>query len=135
MMNDLIGGQIMVAFGDGGASPPQVRAGKVIALAAAGTTRSPALPEVPTFDEQGLKFIADSWYGIFAPSQLPSLIALRLNNAFKKILTAADHRETLASFGLVAHPSSSDGFKQTLQRDIALWTKVAHDANIQADSN
>lgn len=134
MINDLVGGQIVVAFGDGGASPPQVKAGKIIALAAAGTKRSPALPEVLTFDEQGIKFIADSWYGIFGPARMPPGIVTRLNEELKKILAQGDSITTLASFGLVAQSSSPAEFKQLVQRDIALWTKVAREANIQADS-
>ena len=134
MINDLIGGQIVVAFGDGGASPPQVKAGKIIALAAAGTRRSPALPDISTFDEQGIKFIADSWYGIFGPTRLPAEIVGRLSDEFRKILAQADSLSMLASFGLVAQAAGPAEFKQLVQRDIELWTKVARDANIQSES-
>ena len=134
MINDLVGGQIVVAFGDGGASPPQVKAGKIIALAAAGTRRSPALPDISTFDEQGIKFIADSWYGIFGPTRLPAEIVGRLSDEFRKILAQADSLSMLASFGLVAQAAGPAEFKQLVQRDIELWTKVARDANIQSES-
>jgi tripartite-type tricarboxylate transporter receptor subunit TctC len=134
MINDLVGGQIVVAFGDGGASPPQVKAGKIIALAAAGTSRSPALPDISTFDEQGIKFIADSWYGIFGPTRLPAEIVGRLSDEFRKILAQADSLSMLASFGLVAQAAGPAEFKQLVQRDIELWTKVARDANIQSES-
>ena len=96
---------------------PQVRAGKIRALAIGGPQRSPILPDVPTFEESGFPgFRAQTWYGIMAPAGTPRDIVSALNAEINKALDNPEFREKrITSQGLEAAPMTIDQFAEFLQ--------------------
>ena len=97
---DLLGGQITMSFDTITPVLPQVRGGKLRALAVTTLKRSPALPDVPTLDESGLKgFDLGTWFGILAPAATPGEIVTRLNTELVKIINSAEFRKKMADIG------------------------------------
>lgn len=80
MLQDLIGGQIQLAFDAGASILPQIRSGKVRLIGVASDTRSPNAPNMPTLTEQGVPaFRAVVWSGVFAPAGTPPAVIARVN--------------------------------------------------------
>lgn len=131
-LTDLIGGHVALMFNALPAVMPQVRAGKLRALALAAARRTAALPDMPTFAEAGLaNFEAGSWYGILAPAGTPREVVAKLHAETVRILALPDVRKRLASEGADAIGNSPDEFSAQIRNDIARWAKVARDARIQ----
>ena len=109
-MTDVMAGRVDMILTTGAVS--FVRSGKVRAVAVASKQRLPALPEVPTFDEAGLKgFHTDSWYGLVAPAGTPQPILDQLNTALQKALQQPEVRTQLAELGaLPAAPMTTGAF-------------------------
>jgi len=81
-------------------SLPHIAGGKLRALAVASRARLPALPDVPTFDELGVRgMFASAWYGLMAPAGTPRAIIERLNRESNAVLQSADFRKHLTDFG------------------------------------
>ena len=102
-------------------------------LAVTGTRRHPLLPDVPTFEELGYKgFDGVQWYGIVGPANMPPAIVATLNKAINDALADPTLRERLA--GEALEPMADDARRssaQYIRDDIAKWTKVAKERNIQ----
>jgi tripartite-type tricarboxylate transporter receptor subunit TctC len=95
---DLMAGHISMMLDTG--SLPHIAGGRLRALAVASKTRLPALPDVPTFEELGVRgMIASAWYGLMAPAGTPSAIIDRLNRDSNAVLQSADFRQRLTDFG------------------------------------
>lgn len=109
-MTDVMAGRVDMILTTGAVS--FVRSGKVRAIAVASKERLPALPDVPTFDQAGLKgFYTDSWYGLVAPAGTPQPILEQLNGALVKALQQPEVRTQLAELGaLPAKPMSTGEF-------------------------
>ncbi len=129
---DILGGQTQAMFPGLAAALPHIRAGKVKPLAVTGTQRHRLLPDVPTFEESGYKgFDGVQWYGIVGPANLPAPIVKRLNDEINALLESPDLRERLASEALEPMPMSPEQFGRYVRDDIAKWTKLAKDRNIE----
>ena len=104
-ITDLIAGHIEVSFSDMVPAVPQVRAGKLRALGVMTPQRSPALPDVPTMAEAGLKYdFPQQWWALAAPRGTPAAIVERLNVAMGEMAKRADVKDRYAELGLfVAH--------------------------------
>ena len=99
-INDLIGGH--VKLGSLGSTPliPHYKAGTLRLLAQTSKTRSPSLPDVPTYEEAGVKgLVLDQWLGVFAPAGTPPDIANRLNSEINKAIADPAVRKKSARFG------------------------------------
>jgi tripartite-type tricarboxylate transporter receptor subunit TctC len=132
---DLLGGQTQAMFPGLAAALPHIRSGRVRPLAVTGTSRHPLLPEVPTLIESGLKgFEAQQWYGVVAPAGLPAPVLKQLNDSLNSVLTAPDLRERLSAEAVEPWPMTPDQFGRFIREDIARWTRVARERNIQLDS-
>jgi tripartite-type tricarboxylate transporter receptor subunit TctC len=108
-MNDVMGGQITFMFDTG--AIPFVRGGKVRALAVASDKRIPALPDVPTTDELGVKGMhMSAWYGIAAPAGTPQPIINRVNAAVNAALASGDLTQRLNQIGADVRSGSPDMF-------------------------
>lgn len=126
VVNDLLADNIKVAFTDIASPVPHIRSGKLVPLGATGSGRGPALPEVPTVTEQGYKFDADGWYGVFAPSGTPMPIVRRMNEEINKILAADEMRQRFAAQNMLAPATkNADQFAATVKSDIELWQALA----------
>jgi tripartite-type tricarboxylate transporter receptor subunit TctC len=101
-------------------------------LAVTGTKRHPLLPEVPTFEELGYKgFDGVQWYGIVGPAGMAAPIVVQLNSEIDKLLATPDLRDRLSSEALEPMPMTPAQFGRYMQDDIAKWSKLAKDRNIQ----
>ena len=126
VVNDLLGDNIKVAFTDIASPVPHIRSGKLVPLGATGSGRGPALPEVPTVSEQGYKFDADGWYGVFAPAGTPMPMVRRMNEEINKILAADEMRQRFAAQNMLAPATkNADQFAATVKSDIELWQALA----------
>ncbi|MBI2745036.1 MAG: tripartite tricarboxylate transporter substrate binding protein [Burkholderiales bacterium] len=132
---DLIGGQTQAMFPGLAAALPHIRSGRVRALAVTGRARHPQLKDTPTLDELGYKgFDAMQWYGVVGPAQMPAAVVKQLNDTLNTVLKAPDMREKLSIEAIEPMPMSPEAFGKFMREDIARWTKLAKDRNIQLDS-
>jgi len=131
-ITDILGGQTQALFPGLAAALPHIKAGKMRPLAITGTKRHPLLPDVPTFEELGYKgFDGVQWYGIVGPANMPPEIVATLNTEIGKMVADPQFAERLSSEALQPMPMSAAAFGQYMRNDIAKWTKVAKDRNIE----
>ncbi len=131
-LTDILGGQTQALFPGLAAALPHIKAGKVRPLAVTGTKRHPLLPDVPTFEELGFKgFDGVQWYGIVGPANLPPAIVAKLNAEVNKALADPELAARLSGEALSPMPMTPAEFGQYMRDDIAKWTRVAQERNIQ----
>jgi tripartite-type tricarboxylate transporter receptor subunit TctC len=131
-ITDILGGQTQALFPGLAAALPHIKAGKMRPLAVTGTRRHPLLPDVPTFEESGYKgFDGVQWYGIVGPANIPAPIVKQLNEEINKLLANPELRERLSGEALEPMPMTPEQFGQYIRDDIARWSKLAKDRNIQ----
>ena len=132
MVNDLLGGQIQLAFDNSAMS--QIKAGKLRALSVTGSHRLPSLPDVPTPAEAGLPgYEVLGWFGLYAPKGTPNDIVALLARETRKIMAMPDLVERITGFGLTARPIAQAEFNAFLVSDTAKWANVVKDANVQSE--
>jgi tripartite-type tricarboxylate transporter receptor subunit TctC len=134
-MTDLIGGQVNMSFAAAPGAIPQIKAGKIRALAVTTRARSVFLPEVPTVAEAAgiTGYESSNWYGLVGPARLPKPIVEKLNSAMVATLNEPAIREKLALQGLEPTPGSPEEFSAFLRAELAKWAKVVKDTGTQAD--
>src|SRR6476659_5674456 len=124
-MQGVLAGEIQLVFIGIPAALPHIKAGKLRALALVAPQRSPALPEVPTVAEAGLKdFEVTTWYGILAPAGTPRPIVSRLIAVLVKIMHTPDVKERLAGMATDPLTSTPEEFAAYLKQEIAKWGDV-----------
>ncbi len=136
-LQDLMGGHIDFLFDHLGHSLPHVRSGKVRAYAVTAPTRSPAAPEIPTFDEAGVpKLHVSIWFGLWAPKGTPKEIIDRLNSAVREALADQGVRKRLSDLGHNI-PSPAQQTPEALaayqKAEIDKWWPIIKAANIKAE--
>ncbi|MEI6550931.1 MAG: tripartite tricarboxylate transporter substrate binding protein [Betaproteobacteria bacterium] len=131
-MTDQIAGRIDYHFANAAVALPQIKAGKVRALAVTSAQRMPGLPQVPTMAEAGVdKFEADQWLGLFAPKGTPSNVIEKLVAEVNKVLVQDDFTQSLAGAGMnSAKPGKPESFDAYFKQDLAQWAQVVKSANI-----
>jgi tripartite-type tricarboxylate transporter receptor subunit TctC len=133
-MNDLIGGRIPAMFLDIASGLPQIRGGKVRALAVASDKRVAALPDLPTIGESGYPgFEAWAWQGFVAPAGTPRAVVDKLNAEFAKVMADPAIKQRLSESGFEPQTSTPEQFAAYLKSEIAKWQKVIRDSNISLD--
>ncbi len=134
-MTDQIAGRIDFHFANAAVALPQVKAGKVRALAVTSAARFAAAPEVPTMVEAGVpNFDADQWIGYLAPRGTPRAVLERLHAEINKALATEAVRAALAQNGMsAASAAPAAKFAAYLRQDLAKWVEVVKTANIQPD--
>lgn len=134
MVGDLVAGHVQIASMGFPPAIPQIKTGRLRAIAVTSAKRSPLLPEVPTVSESGLPgFEVNSWYGLFGPAGLPAPLRTRLNGDVVAILGDADLKERLATLGAEPGPMSAEAFGRYVQSEIARWAKVVKASGARAD--
>lgn len=127
-------GEVAMYFGGLPVSVPQIKAGKVKALAVTGAKRSAALPNVPTVAEAGLPgYEVNLWYGIFAPAKTPRATVARLASEAQRALKAPDVQERLTGLGVELVGSSPEQFRAFVQSENAKWSKVVKATGLTVD--
>jgi len=132
---DLLGGHVDLAFVSLSSVAPQLQAKKLRALAITSAKRSALMPELPTFDEAGLKgYEVTGWYGVLAPAGTPREIVSRLHTDITRALALCEMVQSLNAFGLEPAPSNSpEEFTAFLQAEISKWAKVVKASGAKAD--
>ena len=133
-VNGLIAGEIQVMFAPIVAVLPQVKAGRLRALAVTSAVRSAAAPELPTLAESGLPgYEISSWFGLFAPANTPAPVIERLYRETAKALQSPDVRERFAREGAEPVGSSPADFTGYVRAEYAKYTRIVRDSGIKAD--
>ena len=133
-MTDLIGGQLPFSFDTMTAALPQVKAGKVKAIAVTTAKRSAMLPSVPTFAESGVPGVTlDAWGMMVVPRGTPAPVVAKLEKALQDTMAMPSIREALAKQGVEATFMGSTQAAQLLESELPLMRAVAARANIQVD--
>jgi tripartite-type tricarboxylate transporter receptor subunit TctC len=131
VVTDLLGGQVQLAILDVAVVLPQIRAGKLKALAVTSAKRFDGLPGVPTFAEAGVPgYEASGWLGLMAPAGTPPKVISRLREAATKALAYPDVHEQLVRLGVTPAAGTSDTFAAFLRDEINKWAKVLRIGNI-----
>ena len=131
-LTDLIAGQIQFLFAAVPTAMPQVKAGKVRALAVSGSKRSPLIPELPTMAEAGVPgFDVNNWYGVAAPPKTPRAIVARLNAEMVRALRASEVRERIIQDGNEPVGNSVEEFAVVIRETIARWRKAEKAARVR----
>src|SRR5512140_720628 len=135
-LTDLLGGQVDMMFATASAAGPFIESGRLRALAVTTAQRSPAavLAKVPTVAESGVPdYVADSWYGLFAPAGTPAPVIARLHAAAKKAAQADEFRKKVEVEGLVISAGTPEEFGKYVKGEEVRWRSVVKAANITAD--
>ncbi len=132
VLADLIGGQIVVTMDNLPVYVPQVKAGRIRALAVSPTRRSPAVPEVPTIVEAGVPgYDSGSWFALFAPAHTPKDLVNRLSRETSRILKLPDVNARLVELGAEPVGGTPEQLGAHIKAEIAKWAKVIKDANVE----
>ena len=131
-INDLVAGHVKIA--SLGSSPliPHYKSGTVRLLAQTTAARSPSLPDVPTYQEAGIKLVLDQWLGIFVPTGTPPAIGARLNAEINKALGEAAIRESFVQSAQEPVGGSADAFSRLVHEDFAKYERLVRELNIKA---
>lgn len=133
-MSDLMGGQIPFTIDTVAAALPQLKAGKIKAIAVTGATRATQLPEVPTVAESGFPgFAADSWLAVVAPQGLPADAKSRLHKALAETLADAEIRSKLIAAGLEPAYAPGNAVLAQVEDELPRMRAIAQRAQIRAD--
>jgi tripartite-type tricarboxylate transporter receptor subunit TctC len=140
-LNDLLGGTVQSMFGDVLVLMPQIKAGKLTALAVTSAKRHPLLPDVPTISESAAQaglaqlsgFETSSWQGLFAPAGTPREIIARWNQETVKALEAAEIKDFFGAQGFLVAASTPEQFRAWVESEVQKWGRVIKAGNITAD--
>lgn len=133
-LNDLVGGQIDVMFSTAASVAPHLRSGRLKALAVTSAERSPALPDVPTLVQAGVPgYVAESWYGVYAPAGTPAPVIARLNAALRQAAATEAFHVRATEEGLVVIASLPEALTRYVDAEQQRWHKVIRDASITVD--
>lgn len=135
-LTDLLGGQVDVMFATAAAVGAMIDKGQLRALAVTTAARSSSqvLSQVPTVAESGVPgYVADSWYGLFAPAGTPADVIEKLNSAAKKAVNTEAFRKKLEAEGLIVKGGSPQEFDTYAKGEEARWRKVVKDNKITND--
>lgn len=132
-LNDLLGGQIQLMFENPPTVLSHIRGGKLKALAVTGSQRLPALPDVPTAAESGLKdFVATSWTTVAVSSKVPEAIVKKLNDDIRKVVATPEFRKGLQEQGMSAVANSLPEAQSFVAREKQRWDRVIAEGHISA---
>jgi tripartite-type tricarboxylate transporter receptor subunit TctC len=131
---DLVSGQVDVMFDSLAASLPQVRTGRLRALAVTGEKRFAAMKEIPTIAESGLKgYEVSTWLAIWAPPKTPASVVAKLNSDIDKVLHQPDVMKLMTENGAEPGGGSPARLDQHVKNEIAKWGKVVKAANVTVE--
>lgn len=133
-VTDLVGGQIDMVFSDMVPAVPQIKGGKLRALAVTSEQRSPALPDVPTMVEAGVKQpIPETWWAILAPKGTPAAIVNRLNADLAQIMKLPDVQEKYAGLGVFTVHTTPERVLELVRFESPQMGKVLKAAGVEPD--
>jgi len=134
LLTDLASGVVKIGWTDPSAPVPFLRSGKVRAIAIGGNVRAPQFPDVKTMGEQGYKFDAVGWFGMFAPAGTNPAIVKRLADEVNKVQASPELAAMMKTMNFGPPPvKTSVQFGETVNQDLQVWSKIAADAKIRLD--
>jgi len=134
MMADLIGGQIQMAIETSPSAAPQVRSGKVRALAVTTTSRSSAYPDVPTLNETGVRgFDVTTWFALMAPAGTPAAITQHMTAELNAVLAQPAVKKIFEEQGVTPGDMAPEQLAAFIRSETAKWVKVAKEAGATAE--
>jgi len=134
LMNALVAGEIPLSVDTLVVAAPQVRAGRIKAIAATIARRTSLLPDVPTVAESGYSGLdVYAWTALLAPAGTPDPIVKRLRDNVNKSTATKDVIQKFAAIGVEPVVADGDDFIRSVERDIRNFTRVAKEANMKAD--
>ena len=134
MMQDLLGGNVDLAFDGMGSSAAQIKSGKLRALAVTTAKRATMLPAVPTMSEAGVPgYEVTTWYAIWAIKGTPQPVIDRMQKELAAALASPDIKAIWEQQGATTGPASPAEFAPFLKSEIARWGKVVRDGNVKVD--
>ena len=133
-LNDVIGNQVPIMFDNLPSSSSHIKAGTLRALAVTTAERAPSFPDVPTVAEAGIPgYETYTWNALFAPANTPEPVVARLNEAANKALADPAVVERMKEFSATIVGSTPQELAAHVKAELAKWTPVVRDANIQMD--
>jgi tripartite-type tricarboxylate transporter receptor subunit TctC len=131
-ITDTIAGNVELVFSGVPALIPHMSSGRLRGLAISSRERFPAVPDVPTFDESGVKgYETSNWFGLMAPSKVPNEIIRRVNADVNKVLAGGDVREKFDKSGLITKGGTIEEFDRFIRSEIEKYRKVIQTAGIK----
>lgn len=128
----VLAGEAQVIFGSVSASVPQIKAGKLRALATTGAQRSKVMPDLPTIAESGYPgFEVSSWYALLLPAKTPAAVIKQIHGAALKALQQTDVQQAMARRGLEAETSTPQELAARIKKETKIWAGVIKTANIK----
>jgi tripartite-type tricarboxylate transporter receptor subunit TctC len=133
-VTDLLGGQVQLMFDNTPNVLPQVKAGKLRALATSGIKRSSLTPDIPTVAEAGVAgYELMVWFGLVAPAGTPKEVVNKLNAEVTRILAMPDVRERFLAQGVEPVGGTPEQFGEHIKAQMEKWGKVVRDAGVKAE--
>jgi len=133
-VTDLLAGQVQLMFDNLASALPNIRAGRLRALAVTTKKRSAFVPELPTIAESGLPgFDVSTWFGVMAPAATPRPIVNRLHDGIVRALAQPDVKERLAAMGAEPVGDTPEQFGAFVKSEIAKYAKVVKDSGARVD--
>jgi len=134
VITDLIGGQIQMTIGSAAPTLPQVRAGKLRALAVTSKSRSAVLPDIPTIAESGVPaYEVTQWFGILTPTGTPKPVVDRVNQSMQQALQKREVRERFLGSSAEPVGGSADALRAVIAQEVQKWPKLVRALDLKAD--
>ena len=125
VLTDIVGGNVVLMFGNLAPTLPHVKAGRLRVLATAGAKRSPVLPDLPTVAESGIPgFEVSPYFGILGPAKIPAAIVAKMNAEVGRIYAEADSKERLSALGFDSASMTPEQFMAMIKTDMEKWAVV-----------
>ena len=133
-LTDLVGGRIDLMFYSLAVALPQIKAGKVRAIAVTGLKHDALMPGLPTINESGLRgYDITGWHGFFAPAGTPREIVTRLNTLIGKILSTDEMHKLWASVGMEVVTGTPEQFAQRIRADYEKYGRIVQSVGIKPE--
>ena len=134
VLADVMAGHIQSTMTTPPAALPLVKSGRLKILAAASAKRSPLLPDVPTFAENGVNdVLVSNWYGILSVGGTPQPVIKRLHDELLRAIASPDMRERLTAAGLQPAPVTPEQFSRNIVAEVERWKRVARESGIKQE--
>jgi tripartite-type tricarboxylate transporter receptor subunit TctC len=133
-VTDLLAGQTQMMFDNIPSSLPHIKAGKLIALATTGAKRDPALPDLPTMAEAGVKgYESGVWFGIMVPAGTPRDVIAKLNSAAVQATKAPEFQKRMHDLGYNIIPGTPEEMAQKIQEELKRWGPIVKASGAKVD--
>jgi tripartite-type tricarboxylate transporter receptor subunit TctC len=133
-LTDLLGGQIQVMFATVASAAAYVQGGQLRALAVTSSERSPAFPELPTVAESGAPgYVAESWYGLYAPAGTPAEVIRRLNETVGRGVGTPTFKTLEEAEGLTFAVGTPEDLDRYVHGEAARWQNIIRTSNIKPE--